>query len=84
MICEGVGPLTVAYVVHNTLKCVEGVVSSEKWNLRLLKLDLKRPVPSDIDIATSQRPKLVADLANEIGLLPAEVGIQEMNADAVI
>eukprot|EP00042_Codosiga_hollandica_P053829 m.715088 g.715088 ORF g.715088 m.715088 type:complete len:928 (+) comp58785_c0_seq1:1751-4534(+) len=69
----GVGPLTVAFVVANTLKCAEAVTHSGPWTLRKLKLNLLRPVPSDIEIASAQRPKLVSQLANEIGLLPGEV-----------
>jgi hypothetical protein len=38
----GVGPLTVAYVVSNTIACVERVVKGEKWNVHLLPLKLLR------------------------------------------
>jgi len=38
-------------------------------------LKLQQPVPSDIAIATAQRPKDVADLATEIGLYPDEVNL---------
>lgn len=38
-----------------------------------MPLDLKTPVPSDIDVAKNQTPKDVAKLVTEIGLLPSEV-----------
>lgn len=44
-----------------------------KWTLSLLDLRLKSPVPSDIDIAKAQTPKNIAQLTEEIGLLPTEV-----------
>ena len=41
--------------------------------MTLMPLDLKTPVPSDIDVAKNQTPKDVAKLVTEIGLLPSEV-----------
>jgi methylenetetrahydrofolate dehydrogenase (NADP+)/methenyltetrahydrofolate cyclohydrolase/formyltetrahydrofolate synthetase len=38
-----------------------------------LPLTPLRPVPSDIEIAQAQRPKPVVQLAEEIGILPAEL-----------
>ena len=43
------------------------------WTIRYLSLNLKDPVPSDIEVARSQTPKNVGELAREIGLLPSEV-----------
>ena len=44
-----------------------------KWNLRLLPLSPLEKVPSDIEVSRSQRPKDVAALADEIGILRSEL-----------
>ena len=44
-------------------------------NCRYLPLSLLQPVPSDIEIASAQNPKNIADLAEEIGLYPDEVNL---------
>ena len=46
----------------------------EKTTARKL-LDLKRPVPSDIDIAQSVEPLPIADIAAAAGLLPEEIDL---------
>ena len=43
------------------------------WDIRYLPLRLLDPVPSDIEVARSQTPKKITELAKEIGLLPSEV-----------
>uniref|UniRef100_A0A1Y1L059 C-1-tetrahydrofolate synthase, cytoplasmic n=1 Tax=Photinus pyralis TaxID=7054 RepID=A0A1Y1L059_PHOPY len=72
----GVGPMTVAMLMKNTVlsaqKSAQKLLDS-KWNLRPLRLRLQNPVPSDIEIAHSQEPKDITQLANEIGLYPAEI-----------
>lgn len=40
-----------------------------------MPLSLLKPVPSDIEIASAQNPKDIADLAEEIGLFPDEVNL---------
>ncbi|XP_046692177.1 monofunctional C1-tetrahydrofolate synthase, mitochondrial isoform X1 [Silurus meridionalis] len=45
----------------------------QPWTLRPLKLQPLSPVPSDIDISRAQAPKPIAQLAEEIGLLPEEL-----------
>jgi len=42
---------------------------------RYLPLQLQSPVPSDIEIAIAQKPKDIALLASEIGLLSEEVSL---------
>ncbi|KAI0093503.1 C-1-tetrahydrofolate synthase [Irpex rosettiformis] len=70
----GVGPMTVAMLMVNTLKAAE-----RQWNelrsrkLKTLKLDIKEKVPSDIEIAMAQTPKPITELAHEIGVLPTEL-----------
>lgn len=71
----GVGPMTVAMLMKNTV--ISAQRSAEKllnnqWKLRTLKLNPVKPVPSDIDISRSQEPKSIVALAEEIGLLSNE------------
>lgn len=72
----GVGPMTVAMLVRNTLVCAEQMAPRLLWALRKLPLNIIRPPPSDIAIATAQRPKFVADLGKEIGLETSEVRVR--------
>ena len=70
----GVGPMTVAMLMHNTLRA-----AVRQWDelrsrkLKPLTLDIKEKVPSDIDIAQAQTPKPITQLAHEIGVLPGEL-----------
>ncbi|XP_053984468.1 C-1-tetrahydrofolate synthase, cytoplasmic [Hylaeus volcanicus] len=72
----GVGPMTVAMLMKNTVisaqKSAEKLLSN-KWNLRPLKINPQKPVPSDITISRSQEPKSITSLAEEIGLHPNEI-----------
>ncbi|KAF8507340.1 C-1-tetrahydrofolate synthase [Hysterangium stoloniferum] len=70
----GVGPMTVAMLMVNTLKSAENVFEkSRECRVRPLKLDILPKVPSDIEIAQAQVPKPVAELAMELGLRPNEL-----------
>ncbi|XP_067943471.1 C-1-tetrahydrofolate synthase, cytoplasmic-like [Watersipora subatra] len=70
----GVGPMTVAMLLRNTFKVAKKTCENlTKWNVSVLPLELKTPVPSDIDVAQAQTPKDISKLAEEIGLLPSEV-----------
>lgn len=71
----GVGPLTVAMLLRNTLDQAKRKISTDNgaWKLRLLPLELKEPVPSDIEVSRSQKPKHIGELAAEIGLIKSEV-----------
>jgi len=74
----GVGPMTVAMLMYNTVQsaikvhreCVEGA-----WHLSLLPLHPLDKVPSDIEVARAQTPKDISELAEEIGLHPSEVDL---------
>jgi len=74
----GVGPMTVAMLMHNT---VQGALRAHaentegKWRLSLLPLHPLEKVPSDIEVARAQTPKDISVLAQEIGLLPSEVDL---------
>ncbi|XP_051154436.1 C-1-tetrahydrofolate synthase, cytoplasmic [Leptopilina boulardi] len=74
----GVGPMTVAMLMKNTVisaqRSAKQLLSNE-WNLRILKLKLEKPVPSDITISRSHEPKAVAQLAEEIGIMSNELSL---------
>ncbi|XP_065051570.1 C-1-tetrahydrofolate synthase, cytoplasmic-like [Rhopilema esculentum] len=72
----GVGPMTVTMLLQNTIESaknrLEGCLGDD-WDLKTLHLELQRPVPSDIKISRSQKPKHVSQLAEELRLLPEEI-----------
>lgn len=72
----GVGPMTVAMLMANTVLSAKRFLETHqpgKWNLSYTKLNLQKPVPSDIVISRSGILKPIAHLAREVGLLPDEV-----------
>ncbi|KAF8077942.1 formate--tetrahydrofolate ligase-domain-containing protein [Lyophyllum atratum] len=70
----GVGPMTVAMLMENTLQSAERIWNkTRERKVKPLKLNLLEKVPSDLDIARAQTPKPVTQLAHEIGLLPDEL-----------
>ncbi|KAF8921295.1 formate--tetrahydrofolate ligase-domain-containing protein [Mucidula mucida] len=70
----GVGPMTVALLMENTLTSAERLwQKSRNRKVKPLKLDILEKVPSDIEISMAQTPKPVTQLAHEIGLLPDEL-----------
>ena len=72
----GVGPLSMAYLMRNTVKAA---IKARKyntianWNLNHLPLRPLPKVPSDIEIAQAQIPKDIAVLASEIGIHHTEL-----------
>ncbi|KAJ7709901.1 formate--tetrahydrofolate ligase-domain-containing protein [Mycena rosella] len=70
----GVGPMTVAMLMENTLQSAERLWEKQRQlKVKPLKLNILEKVPSDIEIAMAQTPKRVSDLGLEIGLLPDEL-----------
>lgn len=72
----GVGPMTVAMLMMNTVDSAKRSLHMQKggpWNIRYLPLNLKRPVPSDIDISKEQLPKNIATVAKEATILDHEI-----------
>lgn len=70
----GVGPMTVAMLMANTLRGAERLWHKERdVKPKPLKLHIQAKVPSDIEIAMAQTPKPIAHLAEEIGLQADEV-----------
>eukprot|EP00116_Pleurobrachia_bachei_P006315 sb/3466577/ len=64
---KGVGPMTVAMLMENTVESAASLQTSD-WNLTNLPLNRLTPVPSDSAIALAQPPKNIRDLAKEIGI----------------
>ncbi|XP_037294166.1 C-1-tetrahydrofolate synthase, cytoplasmic isoform X1 [Manduca sexta] len=72
----GVGPMTVAMLMRNTVLAARRQLDRllmPNWPLKPLRIAPLTPVPSDIAIARSQKPKDISELATEIGLWPNEV-----------
>uniref|UniRef100_A0A1I7YZ80 C-1-tetrahydrofolate synthase, cytoplasmic n=1 Tax=Steinernema glaseri TaxID=37863 RepID=A0A1I7YZ80_9BILA len=73
----GVGPMTVAMLIKNTLtQAIARRLTSIKdnaWNIRILEQKLLRPVPSDIVISRAQKPKMIEEVAKEVGILKSEL-----------
>lgn len=72
----GVGPMTVAMLMNNTVLSAKRAVNrmlNTKWECARLPLELQHPVPSDIEIAHSQTPKDINDLAQEMGIHEGEL-----------
>uniref|UniRef100_A0A3Q2E442 C-1-tetrahydrofolate synthase, cytoplasmic n=1 Tax=Cyprinodon variegatus TaxID=28743 RepID=A0A3Q2E442_CYPVA len=72
----GVGPMTVAMLMGNTVLSAKRFLESHqpgKWGISYTKLNLQKPVPSDIEISRSCIPKPIDRLAKEVGLLSDEV-----------
>ncbi|XP_071963605.1 C-1-tetrahydrofolate synthase, cytoplasmic-like isoform X1 [Antedon mediterranea] len=73
----GVGPMTIAMLLKNTVESAKRTMGSGlpqgAWAMRYLPLELKENVPTDIEVSRSQTPKHVAELAQELNLLPEEV-----------
>ncbi|XP_067471058.1 C-1-tetrahydrofolate synthase, cytoplasmic [Thunnus thynnus] len=72
----GVGPMTVAMLMANTVLSARRFLESHqpgKWDISYTKLNLQKPVPSDIVISRSCVPKPIGHLAREVGLLSDEV-----------
>uniref|UniRef100_A0A8C5XY29 Formyltetrahydrofolate synthetase n=1 Tax=Microcebus murinus TaxID=30608 RepID=A0A8C5XY29_MICMU len=66
-----VGPMTVAMLMQGTVESARGFL--EKYKPGNIKINLKTPVPSDIAISRSCKPKPIGTLAREIGLFSEEV-----------
>ncbi|CUM68621.1 uncharacterized protein PRCAT00006348001 [Priceomyces carsonii] len=70
----GVGPMTVAMLCSNVFDAA--ILQEQKAHEKSFKplpLEVKNPVPSDIEISRSQKPKKITKLAEELGLLEIEL-----------
>lgn len=70
----GVGPMTVAMLCSNVYDAaIHQAEKAHEHAFKPLSLDLKNPVPSDIDISRAQKPKKITQIAQELGLLEQEL-----------
>lgn len=72
----GVGPLTVASLLSNTLLASKRQFSKNNETTKFsnpLKLKLQTPVPSDFEISRNQEPKKIDQVALESGILDSEL-----------
>ncbi|KAJ7063315.1 formate--tetrahydrofolate ligase-domain-containing protein [Mycena amicta] len=70
----GVGPMTVAMLMENTLQSAERLWEKQRSiKVKPLTLNILEQVPSDIEIAMAQTPKRITELGLEVGLLPDEL-----------
>nr|XP_036584977.1 C-1-tetrahydrofolate synthase (formate-tetrahydrofolate ligase) [Colletotrichum truncatum]KAF6794745.1 C-1-tetrahydrofolate synthase (formate-tetrahydrofolate ligase) [Colletotrichum truncatum] len=70
----GVGPMTVAMLLHNVVDSAAQAFEREKQRKIVpLPLHLKEPVPSDIEVSRSQNPKQITRLAKEVGIASHEL-----------
>jgi methylenetetrahydrofolate dehydrogenase (NADP+)/methenyltetrahydrofolate cyclohydrolase/formyltetrahydrofolate synthetase len=70
----GVGPMTVAMLLHNVVDAATMYFERQKARKIIpLPLKLAHPVPSDIAVSRAQTPKVVTQIAKEVGLSPWEL-----------
>ncbi|XP_037072602.1 C-1-tetrahydrofolate synthase, cytoplasmic-like isoform X2 [Pollicipes pollicipes] len=74
----GVGPMTVAMLMQNTVRAAALAVEREhrqSWGLEPLTLTPLSPVPSDIDVSRAQTPRPISELGAAVGLLRSELDL---------
>ncbi|MCJ1254052.1 tetrahydrofolate synthase [Lignoscripta atroalba] len=70
----GVGPMTVAMLLQNVVDSATAYFERQKArHIRPLPLKLQSPVPSDIAVSRSQRPKPITQIAAEVGIASHEL-----------
>lgn len=74
----GVGPMTVAMLMENVLRGAERSLQERKQGkargvTSMNPIQPLEKVPADIIVARSQKPKPIATIGKEIGLLPSEL-----------
>ncbi|PGH03263.1 hypothetical protein GX51_04133 [Blastomyces parvus] len=70
----GVGPMTVAMLLQNVVNSARAYFEREKdRHITPLPIKLQTPVPSDIAISRTQRPKPITQVAAEVGIAAHEL-----------
>lgn len=70
----GVGPMTVAMLLQNVVDSATTYFERQKArHIRPLPLKLQNPVPSDIAVSRAQHPKLITQVAEEVGIATHEL-----------
>lgn len=69
----GVGPMTVAMLMHNVVKAAKQYYASRAASrINLTPIKVEKPVKSDIEISRSVTPKSITEVARELDLLDAD------------
>ncbi|KAJ8274920.1 hypothetical protein COCON_G00095450 [Conger conger] len=74
----GVGPMTVAMLMENTVESAKRFLQTYKpgkWNISYTKMRKEKPVPSNAVTSHSCTPKPITQLAKEVGLLSTEMDL---------
>ncbi|MCJ1325561.1 tetrahydrofolate synthase [Thelotrema lepadinum] len=70
----GIGPMTVAMLLQNVVDAATNWFEKQKArHIIPLPLKLEKPVPSDIAVSRNQRPKLITQVADEVGIMSHEL-----------
>ena len=70
----GVGPMTVAMLLQNVISAASNYFKRQRdRHIIPLPLKLLSPVPSDIEVSRSQRPKPITSVAREVGIASYEL-----------
>ena len=70
----GVGPMTIAMLLQSVVHAANHFFAIQKErNIVPLAIGTQKPVPSDIAISRAQQPKLITQVAKEVGILPVEL-----------
>ena len=70
----GVGPMTVAMLLQNVVDSATTYFEKQKARqIRPLPIKIQAPVPSDIAISRAQQPKLITQVAKEVGIASHEL-----------
>ncbi|OJD15381.1 hypothetical protein AJ78_04351 [Emergomyces pasteurianus Ep9510] len=70
----GVGPMTVAMLLQNVVNSARAYFERQKdRHVTPLPIKLQTPVPSDIAISRTQRPKPITRIATEVGIASHEL-----------
>lgn len=84
----GVGPMTVAMLLQNVIDAATTYFERQKArHVKPLPLKIVSPVPSDIAISRSQRPKPITTMAAEVGIENHELepyGASKAKVDLVV
>ena len=70
----GVGPMTVAMLMQNVVESATSYFDRQKArHITPLPIKVQSPVPSDIAISRAQHPKLITQVAKEVGIAEYEL-----------
>lgn len=68
----GVGPMTVTMLLRNVYRAAVDQTEG-RYKVHNLPLDIKTPIPCDLDISRSHHPRSIVDLATSMGLSKRDI-----------